>query len=121
MINISHASARNSTHIFVLKQFCSSKEQRSALLRAKVLANVEKVDNPREESSALAWADGRVIEDAGFLDDCGFVIVVRAEAALLLFFGHVGHGKRWRQLEPDVALSAGSLLTFVWLVQHPLT
>lgn len=94
MINVSHAGAGYSTYIFVLKQFCSAKEQRSGLLRAEMLANIKEVNNPCEESSTLARADGRIIEDAGFLDDCGLIVVVGAEAALLFFFGHVGHGRR---------------------------
>lgn len=80
------ASASHSTYIFVLEQFGGAKEQSSGLLRAEILANIKEVNNPREESSTLARADGRIIEDAGFLDDCGLVVIVGAEAALLFFF-----------------------------------
>lgn len=79
----------------MLEQFGGAKEQRSGLLRAEILADIKEVNDPREESSTLAWADGRIIEDAGFLDDCGFIVVVGTEAALLFFFGHVGHGRQW--------------------------
>ena len=78
----------------MLEKFSGAEEQRSCLLRAEMLANVKEVDHPREESSALAGTDGRVIKDAGFLDDCGFVVIVGAESALLFLFGHVGHGRR---------------------------
>lgn len=95
MINVPQAGARHSTYIFMLEQFGGAKEQRGSLLRAEILANIQKVNDPGEQSSTLARADGRIIEDAGFLDDRSFIVVVGAEAALLFFFGHVGHGRRW--------------------------
>lgn len=71
-------AAGHSTYVFVLEELGSAKEQRCRLLRGEGLANVKEVHNPREEGSALARADGRIIEDAGFLDYCCFIVVVGA-------------------------------------------
>lgn len=95
MINVSQAGARHSTYIFVLEQFGGAKEQCSGFLRGETLANIQEINNPGEESSTLARADGRIIEDASFLDDCGLIVVVGAEAALLFFFGQISHDRRW--------------------------
>ena len=82
------------THILVLEQLRCPKEQRCGLLCVERLADVEEVDDAGKQGSALARAYGRFIEDAGFLDDGGLVVVVGAEAALLVLFRGEIHGGR---------------------------
>ena len=102
----------------MLEQLGCAEEQRGGLLRAEALANIQEVDNPREESSTLPRADGRIIEDASFLDDCGFIVVVGAKTALLLFFGRESHGRRWWTTRArrcaQRTCRVGVLLTLVW-------
>lgn len=76
----------------MLEEFCRSKEQRCCLLRPKSLSHIEQIDNPRQESPAFPWTDWRIIEDTSLLDDCGFVVVVRAQTALVLLLGGEGQG-----------------------------
>lgn len=66
------------THVLVLEQFCGAKEQGGSFLCCEVLADVEQVYDAGEQRPTLSWANWRFIEDAGFLDHGGFVIIVRA-------------------------------------------
>jgi hypothetical protein len=77
----------------MLKKFGDAEEQGGRFLRIEVLPDVEKVDNARKQCSTSSWTDWRFVEDAGFLDDGGLVIVVRADADLLLFLGEVKRGE----------------------------
>lgn len=70
----------------MLEQLGGSKEQSCCFLCPKCFPDIEKVDYSREECSALPWADGGLVEYTGLLNDSGFVIVIRAEAALFLLF-----------------------------------
>jgi len=74
------------TYILMLEELRRSKEQRGGLLCAKRLANIKQVDNAGEEGPAFPWADWRVIENAGFLDDGCLVVIVRTETTLFLLF-----------------------------------
>ena len=76
----------------MLEQLRRPKEQRCRLLRVERLADIEKVNDAREQSPALARAYGGFIEDASLLDDGCLVIVVGAEAALLVLFRGERHG-----------------------------
>lgn len=66
------------THVLVLEQFGGAKEQGCGFLCCEVLADVQQVYDAGEQRPTLSWTNGRFIEDAGFLDDGGFVIIVRA-------------------------------------------
>ncbi len=66
------------THVLVLEQFCGPKEQGGSFLCCEVLANVQQVYDASEQRPTLSWANWRFIEDAGFLYDGGFVIIIRA-------------------------------------------
>jgi len=83
-----------SAYILVLKQLRDAKEQRRGLLRTERLPDIEEIHYSREQCPAPPWTDGRFIEYAGFLDDRGFVVVVRAQAALLLLFGLEAEGAK---------------------------
>lgn len=78
----------------MLEKLRGSKEQSSGLLRTECLADIKQVDYPREECPAFPRTDGGIIENASFLNDGSFVVVVRAETALFFFFGRVCHGRR---------------------------
>ena len=80
-----------STYVLVLEQLRRPKEQRRRLLRVESLADIKKVDDAREQSPALARAYGGFIEDASLLDDGCLVVVVCAEAALLVLFRSERH------------------------------
>ena len=75
----------------MLEQLRGPKEQRRRLLRVERLADIEEIHDPREQSSALARAYGGFIEDAGLLNDGSLVVVIGAEAALLILFGYERH------------------------------
>lgn len=66
------------THVLVLEEFCGAKEQGRSFLRCEVLPDVQQVYNASEQRPTLSWANRRFIEDAGFLYDGSFVIIVRA-------------------------------------------
>lgn len=77
----------------MLEQLRRTKEQCRRLLGIKRFADIEEVHDASKEGSALARADWRLVEDAGLLDDGRLVVVVRAEAALLVLFGGERHGE----------------------------
>lgn len=64
------------THVLVLEQFCGAKEQGGSFLCCEVLADVQQVYDAGKQRPALSWANWRFIEDACFLYDGGFVIIV---------------------------------------------
>ena len=76
----------------MLEQLRCPEEQRRRLLRVERLSDIEQVHYAREQGPAFARADGGLIEDAGLLDDGRLVVVVRAEAILLVLFGCESHG-----------------------------
>ena len=83
------------TYVLVLEKLRRPEEQCRSLLCAERLADIEEVDNAREQRPALAGAYGGFIEDTGLLDDGGLIVVVCAEAALLVLFRCESHsGKR---------------------------
>lgn len=59
----------------MLKQLRHPKKQRRRLLRGKALSDIQEEHDPRQEGTTFPWGDGRLVEDAGFLDDGGFVVV----------------------------------------------
>lgn len=71
----------------MLEQLRSTEKQRSSLLGIECFADIEKVYDPSEQGSTFPRAYGGFVEDAGLLNDSGLVVVVRAEAALLILFG----------------------------------
>ena len=79
------------TYILVLEELRSAKEQRSGLLGIECFADIEKVYDPSEKSSAFPRTYGGFIEDAGLLNDGSLVVVIGAEAALLILFGYERH------------------------------
>ena len=81
----------------MLEQLRRAKEERRRLLGVERLAGIEQVDDAGEEGPALPRAYGRLIEDAGLLDDGRLVVVVSAEAALLVFFRGERHGEVVRE------------------------
>ena len=93
------------TYILVLEELRSAKEQRSGLLGIECFADIEKVYDPSEKSSTFPRAYGGFIEDAGLLNYCGLVVVIRAEAALLVLFRserHDGSREDERAVQHDV-------------------
>ena len=76
----------------MLEQLRCAEEQRRRLLSAERLTDIEQVNDAREECPALARTNGGFIEDAGLLDDGRLVVVVRAEAVLLVLFRCESHG-----------------------------
>ena len=84
---------KGSTHVLVLEQLRRAEEERRRLLGVKRLADIEEVDDAGEQGPALAGAYGGLIEDAGLLDDGCLVVVVCAEAALLVLFRGERHGE----------------------------
>ena len=78
----------------MLEQLRRAKEQSCGLLGAERLADIEEIDDAREQRSTLAGAYGGFIEDAGFLDGGGFIVVVSAEAALLVLFRCKRHSEK---------------------------
>ena len=79
------------TYILVLEELRSAKEQRSGFLGIECFADIEKVYDPSEKSSAFPRAYGGFIEDAGLLNDGSLVIIIRTEAALLVLFCRERH------------------------------
>lgn len=75
----------------MLEQLCSTKEKRGGLLGTKSLADIEQIDDAGEECPAFSRTNWRFVEDPGFLYDRGFIVVVRAKAALVLFLRCKGH------------------------------
>jgi len=69
----------------MLEQLRSAEEQSGGLLCAETFANIEKMDDPREQCPAFSWTDWRIVEDTSFLNHCCLVVVVRAEAFVVLF------------------------------------
>ena len=69
----------------MLEQLCRAEKQSGSLLGVEAFANVEKMDDPREQCPAFTWTDWRIVEDAGFLDYRRLVVVVRAETLVVLF------------------------------------
>ena len=75
----------------MLEELRSTKEQRSSFLGIECFADIEKVYDPSEKSSAFPRTYGGFIEDAGLLNDGSLVVVIGAEAALLILFGYERH------------------------------
>lgn len=85
----------------MLEQFRCSKEECRRLLRSKSLPDIKQVHYSREECSAFSRTNWRFIENPGFLDDGGFVVIVGAEPALVLLFRCERHGG-WVLVAVDV-------------------
>ena len=75
----------------MLEQLRRPKEQRRRLLRVERLSDIKQVHDARKQGPAFARADGGFIEDAGLLNDGSLVVVIGAEAALLILFGYERH------------------------------
>lgn len=58
----------------MLEQLGHAKEERSSLLRAKSLSNIEQVDDLRQEYPTFARTNRGFIEDARFLNDGRLVL-----------------------------------------------
>lgn len=84
----------------MLEEFRRAKEQRRRLLGVERLAGIEEVYDPRKEGPAFPWANGGVIEDPCLLYYRRLVVVICAEAGLLIFFGYEryyeGHATQFR-------------------------
>lgn len=78
-------------YILVLEEFRRAKEQRRRLLGVERLAGIEEVHDPRKEGPAFPRANGGVIEDPCLLYYRRLVVVICAEAGLLIFFGYERH------------------------------
>lgn len=78
----------------MLEQLCGAKKEGRSFLCCEVLANVEQVNDSSEQRPTLSWAYWRFIEDAGFLDDGSFVIIVRTQTFLLFFCERRRHDRR---------------------------
>ena len=70
----------------MLKQLRRAKEQRCRLLRVECFADIEEINDASEQCPALARTYGGFIEDTSLLDDGCLVVVVGAEAGLLVLF-----------------------------------
>lgn len=64
------------TYVLGLEQLGDAEEQLSRLGGAKGLAQGDKVKDLGQERAAFAGIDGRLVEDACLLEDCGLVKVV---------------------------------------------
>lgn len=73
------------TNVFVLEQLRGAEKQSGGLLGTETFANVEKMDDPREQCPAFSRTDWRIVEDASFLDHCRLVVVVCTETLVILF------------------------------------
>lgn len=71
------------THVLVLKQLCTPKEERRRLLPSKSLPSIQEIKNLCEYNSALSRRDGRLIEGSSLLYHRGLVLVKGAYTARL--------------------------------------
>ena len=65
----------------------------------EIIPDIKQINDAREQRSAPSRADGRVIEYASLLNDRGLVVVIRADASLLLLFGLEAEGAKGRHGE----------------------
>jgi hypothetical protein len=100
----------------MLEQLCGSKEQSCRFLCPECLADIEQIHDTRKEGPALSWTDGGFIEDTGLLDNGGFVVVIGAQAAFVLFLGGKDHGERGHFNAVCVVSTLDSAVSWTWMV-----
>jgi hypothetical protein len=71
-------------HVFVLEQLGCSKEKGRSLVCPKGLSNIKQIHNACKEGPAFSWANGRLVEDSSFLSNSGLVVIVGAQAAVII-------------------------------------
>lgn len=59
----------------MLEELCHTEEQSRGLLGSESLSNIEQEYDSRQKRSAFTGRDGRFVEDSGFLNDDGLVMV----------------------------------------------